>query len=100
MIENVFEKKKMKKRLWNRDLVTGGPGQKPDWKKVTPSDRQFYGHWRLKRFVTFFEQFRIKFEYLIIIFFYNYLEFQPNFMIWNSDWNYVISDFLLNWDIT
>ncbi len=32
--------------LWDRGMVTGGPGQKPDRKKMTQSIRQWYGHWR------------------------------------------------------
>ncbi len=34
--------------LWDRDMVTGRPGQKPDFKKMTRSVRQWYGHWRVK----------------------------------------------------
>ncbi len=34
MVENLFEKKKLKKNsLWDYGMVTGGPGQKPDLKK-------------------------------------------------------------------
>ncbi len=29
-------------------MVTGGPAQKPDWKKMIRSVRQWYGHWRVK----------------------------------------------------
>ncbi len=32
-VENVFEKKMEKPGLWDRGTVSGGPGQKPDWKK-------------------------------------------------------------------
>ncbi len=34
--------------LWDRGMVTGGPGQKHDWKIMAPSVRQWYGHWRVK----------------------------------------------------
>ncbi len=47
-VKNVFEKKWKKPDLWVRGMVTGGPGQKPDWKKMTRSVRQWYGHWRVK----------------------------------------------------
>ncbi len=33
--------------LWDHGMVTGGPGQKPDWKNMTRSVRQWYGHWRV-----------------------------------------------------
>ncbi len=40
-VENVFKKKEKEKKpgLWDRGIVTGGPGQKPDWKKMTHSVR-------------------------------------------------------------
>ncbi len=47
-VENVFEKKNKKTSLWDCGTVTGRPGQKPDWKKMTRSVRQWYGHWRVK----------------------------------------------------
>ncbi len=34
-VKNVFEKKRKKPGLWDRGMVTGGLGQKPDWKKMT-----------------------------------------------------------------
>ncbi len=37
-----------KSGLWDRGVVTGGPGQKHDWKKMTWSVRQWYGHLRVK----------------------------------------------------
>ncbi len=55
-VENVFEKKKGKNTsLWVHGMVTGGPGQKPDWKKITRSVRQWYGYWWVKidHFKTF-----------------------------------------------
>ncbi len=40
-VENVFEKKNEKKPgLWDCGMVIGGPGQKPDRKKMTWSVRQ------------------------------------------------------------
>ncbi len=36
-VQKVFEKKWKKTRLWDRGMVTGGPGQKPDRKKMTRS---------------------------------------------------------------
>ncbi len=33
--------------LWDRDVSTGRPGQKPDRKKMTRSVRQRYGLWRV-----------------------------------------------------
>ncbi len=42
-------KKKWKQPgLWDYSMVTGGPGQKPDRKKMTRFVRQWYGHWRVK----------------------------------------------------
>ncbi len=46
-VENVFEKKMKKPSLTDRGMVTGRPGQKLDWKKMTQSVRQWYGHWRV-----------------------------------------------------
>ncbi len=42
-VENVLKMKKP--GLWDLVMVTGGPGQKPNWKKMTQSVRQWYGHW-------------------------------------------------------
>ncbi len=56
LVENDFFKKKMKKPgLWDRSVATGGPGQKPDRKKMTRSVRQRYGLWWVKKVLhTFF----------------------------------------------
>ncbi len=35
--------------LWDHGMVIDGLGQKPDWKKMTRSVRQWYGHWWLKQ---------------------------------------------------
>ncbi len=47
-VKNVFKKNEKKTGLWDRGMVTGGPGRKPDWKKMTRSVRQWYGHWLVK----------------------------------------------------
>ncbi len=49
-VENVLEKKMKKPGLWDRGMVTGRLGQKLDWKKMTRSVRQWYGHWRFTKF--------------------------------------------------
>ncbi len=50
--------KKMKKPgLWDRGVATGGPGQKPDRKKMIRSVRQRYGLWRVKIIVKYESQF-------------------------------------------
>ncbi len=44
-----FEKKMKKPGLRDREMVTDGPCQKPDWKKMTRSVRQSYGFWWVKK---------------------------------------------------
>ncbi len=46
MVKNVFEKIKNSDPT-DRGMVTGRPGQKPDWKKMTRSVRLWYGLWRV-----------------------------------------------------
>ncbi len=43
LFQNDVEKKWKKPGLWDRGVATGGPGQKPDRKKMTWSVRQSYG---------------------------------------------------------
>ncbi len=48
---------KKKPGLWDRGVATGGPGQKPDRKKINRSVRQRYGLWRLKKLGKIFKNF-------------------------------------------
>ncbi len=43
LVENDFKKKIKNPRLSDCGVATGGPGQKPDRKKMTQSVRQRYG---------------------------------------------------------
>ncbi len=52
LVENDFIKKWKKPSLWDRGVATGGPGQKPDRKKMTRSVRQRYGLWRVNKQIT------------------------------------------------
>ncbi len=45
LIQNDLKKPGKKLGLWDRGVATGGPGQKPDWKKMTRSVRQSFGFW-------------------------------------------------------
>ncbi len=50
LVQNDLEKKNGKKPgLWDHGVATGGPGQKPDWNKMTRSVRQSYGFWRVNK---------------------------------------------------
>ncbi len=48
LVQNDLEKPQKKPSLWDRGMATGGPGQKPDRKKMTWSVRQSYGLWQVK----------------------------------------------------
>ncbi len=45
LVKNDLKKNRNKPGLWDRDVATGGLGQKPVRKKMTRSVRQEYGLW-------------------------------------------------------
>ncbi len=52
-VEKCLKKKMKKPGLWDRGMVNGGPGQKPDWKKMSRSVRQWYGYWWVKSWIFY-----------------------------------------------
>ncbi len=51
LVQNDLEKNGKNPGMWDRGVATGGPGQKPDRKKMTRSVRQSYGFWKVNTMV-------------------------------------------------